>query len=523
MSSDQTAPVPAGWYPDPYGISEMRWWDGQNWTDSIHPPSAPEPAATAVSAPVSTPVSETTATQEAASAEPAAEEPDGFSDLGLAPAADEQVAEASAPQSHAPQAPVEQAPVEQAPVEQSLPPALVLPDLAPPEPGSLLTDQDSSAPTSPAPEASAPEVSAQTPDTPIGTSPGRLPSRREMRLRKELELESPSSVSAFSSFETLQSPESTSEPDSPAESTQTAGSETAPHASAPDTSLSDAASPPIAVPPASAPTLAEPDPLSSSTPPPVPDSSTATAFDWMLGAQPGESDSPAAAPSPQSAPDTPVPAAPVPATPAAPLPQSTPVPHDAQSGFPPLGTPTGAMRANNAHADDYSDAPKGVTNAWSRDVSASVAPEEINRPTATRKTTVSSWFIAAMPLFAGILSVSAVKGQENYPRYVPAGLDWWMLVVGVIAVLYLVTLVLAIADQRKLDWAGYHQPAHWAWALLGAPIYLLIRTIAVKRETGRSSALLLVWLLLTAVVIGAWFAAQYFAPDLVSGYTLPVL
>ena len=126
-----------------------------------------------------------------------------------------------------------------------------------------------------------------------------------------------------------------------------------------------------------------------------------------------------------------------------------------------------------------------------------------------------------MPLIAGVLSISAVKGKENYPRYVPAELEWWMLVVGVVAVLYLVTLLLAVADSHKLDWAGYHQPAHWAWALLTAPVYLLIRTISVKRETGRVSVLLVVWLALTALIVGAWFAAGAFAPELVANYQLP--
>lgn len=128
-----------------------------------------------------------------------------------------------------------------------------------------------------------------------------------------------------------------------------------------------------------------------------------------------------------------------------------------------------------------------------------------------------------MPLLAGILSISVVKGQENYPRYVPAGIVWWMLVAAVIAVLYIVTVFLAIADRRKLDWAGYNQPAHWAWSLLTAPVYLLVRTISVKRETGRNSPLLWVWLVLTVALVGAWFAAGYFAPALIAGYVLPFL
>nr|WP_314844189.1 DUF2510 domain-containing protein [uncultured Microbacterium sp.] len=31
----------AGWYDD--GSGTVRWWDGQNWTETVQPPSAPEP------------------------------------------------------------------------------------------------------------------------------------------------------------------------------------------------------------------------------------------------------------------------------------------------------------------------------------------------------------------------------------------------------------------------------------------------------------------------------------------------
>ncbi|MEV0615271.1 DUF2510 domain-containing protein [Nonomuraea sp. NPDC050404] len=31
-----TTQTPAGWYPDPYGEPQLRWWDGDQWTDATH-------------------------------------------------------------------------------------------------------------------------------------------------------------------------------------------------------------------------------------------------------------------------------------------------------------------------------------------------------------------------------------------------------------------------------------------------------------------------------------------------------
>jgi len=238
------------------------------------------------------------------------------------------------------------------------------------------------------------------------------------------------------------------------------------------------------------------------------------------------------------------PSAPTPDPGPAPLPNrastSTPAPDAAPSAFdwlpggaalgtgvPAASSPTAAPFAPTsapAPAAPVQSSPTGpvsTTNVWAQEPASVAVVDDLYSTAATRKATTSGWFIAVMPLLAAILSIAAVKGAENYPRYLP--FEWWMLVGGVLAVLYLVTILLAVADRSKLDWAGYHRPAHWAWAILTAPVYLLVRTIAAKRETGRNSALLWVWLALAGAIVGAWFAINHFMPDLLAPYTLPFL
>jgi hypothetical protein len=43
MSSTGGAPTPAGWYADPAGSTQLRWWDGTAWTAHLAAPPAPAP------------------------------------------------------------------------------------------------------------------------------------------------------------------------------------------------------------------------------------------------------------------------------------------------------------------------------------------------------------------------------------------------------------------------------------------------------------------------------------------------
>jgi len=50
MSTPDPSVAPAGWYRDPLGIPQLRWWNGTAWTNHIQEPRIefqtwePEPA-----------------------------------------------------------------------------------------------------------------------------------------------------------------------------------------------------------------------------------------------------------------------------------------------------------------------------------------------------------------------------------------------------------------------------------------------------------------------------------------------
>jgi len=42
MPAEEHAEVPADWFTEPYGAAELRWWDGESWTNYVKSEQGPE-------------------------------------------------------------------------------------------------------------------------------------------------------------------------------------------------------------------------------------------------------------------------------------------------------------------------------------------------------------------------------------------------------------------------------------------------------------------------------------------------
>lgn len=116
----------------------------------------------------------------------------------------------------------------------------------------------------------------------------------------------------------------------------------------------------------------------------------------------------------------------------------------------------------------------------------------------TRTSTGAAWVMALTPLIASTLFASGLTLLAVVPTLRSAGITLGMLAIAIAVAVYLLTIVLAMADHRRLDHFGHEERAHWSWAALTPLGYLIVRTIAVHRETGRATAPLWVLLLLSA-------------------------
>jgi len=126
----------------------------------------------------------------------------------------------------------------------------------------------------------------------------------------------------------------------------------------------------------------------------------------------------------------------------------------------------------------------------------------------SRWSSFSVWVIAFTPWIT-LMAFAAVLLLMNGQIW----LQW-----GAVALPWLITLAAAQRDVKRLRRWGHQKLASWTWALLGAPAYLIARTVVLRRNTGIGSAPLWVWianfllvggLIAFAIVVFAALFAQF--------------
>lgn len=197
----------------------------------------------------------------------------------------------------------------------------------------------------------------------------------------------------------------------------------------------------------------------------------------------------------------PAPAAAAPTAPAAPTPSESLFSSDPiiETVFPPAAPTTSPAfdrifdaKPAAAAPDEALDALFGAkstrrvntrikTPIYSADQLPATATASAKLPSATGP----AWAIAMIPLFQLVVSLLLLTSLGMGTSF--------LVFVAILVVPYFVAVALAYVDHKALKAAGYEHPASWRWALLTAPVYLLVRARTVIRETGHGIGPVLVW------------------------------
>jgi hypothetical protein len=121
---------------------------------------------------------------------------------------------------------------------------------------------------------------------------------------------------------------------------------------------------------------------------------------------------------------------------------------------------------------------------------------EAAAPETAGSSTFWSWLIAISPILAAA-SIGYVLVSTGYV------LSGWPIEAAVAAP-YLLVLLFALADRSALQGLGHSAPRSPGWALLSAPVYLIVRASETRREDGSGTLLTLVWFFSVLVGIGGF-------------------
>ncbi len=99
--------------------------------------------------------------------------------------------------------------------------------------------------------------------------------------------------------------------------------------------------------------------------------------------------------------------------------------------------------------------------------------------------TVPVWIIALLPMLQLVVGLLVLVG---FGAVSGVGFS-----VAAIVLPYAAVILLAAGDRALLRRAGHEHTAHWAWAFLTAPVYLIVRSMHLSRTGALGLGPLLVW------------------------------
>ncbi|WP_395639657.1 DUF2510 domain-containing protein [Pseudolysinimonas sp.] len=126
---------------------------------------------------------------------------------------------------------------------------------------------------------------------------------------------------------------------------------------------------------------------------------------------------------------------------------------------------------------------------------------------APQTTTVPAWLLTLLPIYMLLVGMMVLLGGTD-ASFAP------VTVALVVGVPWVAGIVVAFIDHRMLRRGGMDRPAHWLWAVLGAPVYLIARLVSTVREAGTGFGPVLTYLVLALVMAGAVLAVPGLAMEL---------
>ena len=115
------------------------------------------------------------------------------------------------------------------------------------------------------------------------------------------------------------------------------------------------------------------------------------------------------------------------------------------------------------------------------------------------------WVYVALPILSVLaLATWDLRGYLDWSlsrAYSPLLDPAYFLIMLLGVAIYLGSASLAFFDWRKLNRDGFVRPFHWAWTFLSSGVYVIGRSVIVKRRADRGLAPIWMWAVITLAAL----------------------